>query len=102
MTNKIKEDISMPEALAMINESLTKIQQQISDLSQRVGSLESGLDSLSQKIYEGFAYHETWLNRIEKNMSTKTQFNSLLKILERKDVVSKYEVSHIIGSELGV
>lgn len=101
MTHEL-EHISMMEILQAINESTTRIQKQLDELKQNTSDLWKGLDDVRQEVRSGFAYHETWFNRIEKNMATKLQFNSLLKVLEKKEVISDYEVNQIIGSESGV
>jgi len=88
-----KETISMLDVIEAINESSTKIQQQIDGLRQEI-------NERFNVVYERLDYHETWLNRIEKNMAVKNQFNSLLNILTKKEVISSYEANHITEARL--
>lgn len=102
-----EENIPMSEFLPMFAKFATDIQAQINAIQTQMIGLQEQISDLRQEINQRFEaidqrldYHETWLNRIEKNMATKTQFNSLLKVLERKSVVCSYEASHITNTEL--
>jgi hypothetical protein len=91
-----KEKYSMPEILDFINEAFTRNQKETNDLILDLKKdLKQDISDLRQEMKKGFYYHEDWLNRIEKNMVTKSEFNSLLGVLQRKAVISKYEVNHI-------
>lgn len=103
-----KENISMDEFLPMFAKFATEVQEQISAIQTQMNAMQTQISDLRQEMNQRFEaidqrldYHETWLNRIEKNMATKTQFSSLLKVLERKEIISKFEVHHIVGLEPG-
>jgi len=86
----------MSEILDFINEAFTKNQKETNDLFLDLKKdLKQDISDLRQEMKKGFYYHDTRLNRIEKNMVTKNQFNSLLGILDRKNIISKFEVNHI-------
>lgn len=83
-----KEEISMSEFMPTFVKFATEMHEQMNDIQQQISDLR-------QDMNQRFDYHENWLNRIERNMATKTQLNSLLGVLQRKEVISKYEVNHI-------
>jgi len=93
----------MFELLQTINETVTIIQQDIRDLKKDLGDFKIEVNQRFDKIDQQFngvnqtlGYQETWLNKIESNMVQKSDFKSLVKILERKEVISKYETAHVM------
>ncbi len=78
----------MQEILEAINESSTKMQQQFVEFKE---DLLHEIHSLELHMNERFAYHETWLRRIESNMATKNQLGTLCSILEDKNILSSFE-----------
>lgn len=83
-----EEHITMQEILEAINESSTKIQQQFVDLEER-------MNERFDKVEKRLDYHETWLNRIESNMATKSQLSTLCSILVSKDTISRYDSARV-------
>lgn len=86
-----KEEITMQEILEAINESSTKMQAQFSEI-------QSELQDLRKYMDKRFAYHETWLSRIESNMATKNQLSTLCSILEDKNILSSFEKIRVRNS----
>ncbi len=86
-----EEHITMQEILEAINESSTKIQQQFVDLEER-------MNERFDKVEKRLDYHETWLNRIESNMATKSQLSTLCSILVSKDTISRYDSARVANA----
>lgn len=94
--NNNQEKYSMPEILDFINEAFTRNQKETNDLILDLKKeLKQDINVLRQEMNQRFNYNETRLTKIEKNMVTKNQFNSLLNVLTRKEVISSYEAHHI-------
>lgn len=72
-------------------ELIDQLKVEFDKLGERFDRIEERLD----KIDERLNYHQTWLERIESNMATKGQLNSLLNILEDKKIINSFEVAHI-------
>ncbi len=71
-------------------------------LDDQLGKLRSHMDQRFEEVDErfnrveqGLDYSEVRLERIETNMVTKGQFNSLLRILRRNDVISESDTIHL-------
>lgn len=90
MTNE-QIEIFMQEILEAINEASNKSQEQFNKIEQDINDLRKDMN-------KRLDYHETWLKQIEKNMASKSQVNSLLGILIRKNIISNYEASHVTQS----
>jgi hypothetical protein len=91
------------EDMDLLLESVNKMATCIEELSARMDDFSIRMDQLSARMEEGFIrvdqrlnYLETRLERIEKNMVHKAQFNSLLIILEKKQVITSFEKAHIL------
>lgn len=65
------------------------------EMNQRFDKLSSDMNQRFDKVDERLNYHQTWLERIEGNMATKGQLNSLAIILKDKEVINSFEVAHI-------
>ena len=82
---------------------IEELSARMDDFSIRMDQLSARLEDLASRMEEGFIridqrlnYLETRLERIEKNMVHKAQFNSLLIILEKKQVITSFEKAHIL------
>ncbi len=91
------------EDMDLLLEPVNKMAKRIEELSARIDEISIRLEKLSTRMEEGFIridqrlnYLETRVERIEKNMVHKSQFNSLLIILEKKQVITSFEKSHIL------
>jgi|GEM_PF-3267207 ribosomal protein S15P/S13E len=68
-------------------------------------SMEEKIDILIEsvaKIREHLEFHDTRFDRLEKvieTLATKKQFNGLAGILERNNVISKYDAAHVRYTE---
>ncbi|QQS60686.1 hypothetical protein IPN41_01800 [Candidatus Falkowbacteria bacterium] len=71
------------------------LKETFSRLEQRMDERFDKVDERLDKVDERLNYHQTWLERIEGNMATKGQLNSLAIILKDKEVINSYEVAHI-------
>ncbi len=89
------EKISMQEILEALNDFSTKVQQQFVDLENRMNERFDNVDQRFIALEQRLDYHQVWLERIEKNMATKAQFNSLVGILRRKDLISEHEAVNV-------
>ncbi len=76
-------------ALGSLDDKFNKVYQQIEDLKD---TMNTRFDTIEKRLDN----HEERLNRIESNMVQKSSFESLVKILERKEVISKYEAAHVL------
>lgn len=84
----------------MIKFSFQEMQQEMDKkfekIDQRFIDFEDHMNQRFDKVDQRLDYQDTRLNSIESNMVQKTNFSSLLKILERKKIIDKYEVAHVL------
>ena len=85
----------MQEILEALNDFSTKVQQQFVDLENRMNERFDNIDQRFIALEQRLNYHQAWFERIEKNMATRDQFNSLVGILRHRDVISEYEAAHV-------
>jgi|GEM_PF-1894491 len=64
-------------------------------MDERFESLEERIDMRFDKVWDELNDHRIRLDRIEANMVTKGQFNSLVNILRRNEVISSADAIHI-------
>jgi chromosome segregation ATPase len=90
------------ELLEMLKESFSSLEQRLElrfdKIDQRFDKIDekfTAIDYRLNRIDERLNYHQTWLERIESNMATKNQLNSLLIILKDKEIINSFEVAHI-------
>lgn len=93
---KNNEEITMSEFMPMFLKFATEIQQDINDIQRGISDLKKEVNQRFDKIDQTLSYHETWLKGIESTMVKKNNFDSLVKILERKEIISKYEAAHCL------
>lgn len=58
-------------------------------MDERFEKMQNYMDNRFEKIEQILSFHETRLERIETNMVTKGQFNSLVHVLRRNNVISE-------------
>jgi len=97
-----KEDLTSMEIMEMLvkfsnhmDERFESIDRRFEKIDQQFVSFEERMNQRFDKVDQRLDYHQTWLERIEKNMATKDQFNSLVGILRHRDVISEYEAAHV-------
>ncbi len=73
------------------DEVFVHINQGFNEVNQRFEGVNHRFDNVDERLN----YHQTCLERIERNMATKGQLNSLLTILEDKKIINPFEVTHI-------
>ncbi len=80
------------ELLEMLKESFAKIDQRF----DRIDHKFAAIDAQFIEIRNDIKYLGTRVDFIENNMVNKSQFNSLLIILENKELISSFEKGHIL------
>ncbi len=54
------------------------------------------IDRNFEKVFQELNYHSNRFKYIEENMVHKSQFKSLVRILERKEVITNFDASHVL------
>lgn len=78
-------------------EIMEMIRELSNHLDEKFDKLEERIDMRFDKVWDELNDHRAWLERIDKNMVTKGQFNSLVGILRRKNVISEFDAEHAIN-----
>lgn len=65
------------------------------EIVEMLMEFEERMNQRFDKIDQRLDYNDTRLNRIESNMATKSQFNSLIGILARNNTISEFEAAHV-------
>lgn len=97
----MKDEISMPELLPLILESVQGLQNQFNEFRSDFSDFKNEVNQRFDKIDQTLNYHETRLSNIDNRldgMVDKNDFRSLVKILERKEIISKYESAHVLNT----
>jgi hypothetical protein len=75
-------------------------------IGDRFNSMENKVDARFDVIEENFNRlflqlnsHSLRLERIETNMVNKSQFKSLVRILERQEVITAFDAEHVLYEE---
>lgn len=84
-----KEYMELIEILKIEFDKIGEKFEKINDRFDRV-------DQQFIQLREDIKYLDTRVDRIEKNMVHKSQFNNLLIILENKEIISSFEKEHIL------
>lgn len=84
--SKKTSDMEIMEAIKALSEHM----------DEKFEKLEERIDMRFDKVWNELNDHRSWLERIETNMVTKNQFNSLVGILRRKNVISEFDAEHAI------
>jgi len=85
---RVSDKITMREMLNLLLEGSNKLQKQIFKLEDRIQAFEERIDHLEEKMDKRF-------DDIESRMVEKNEFSYLVKILERREVISKAEAAEI-------
>ncbi len=100
----MEKEITNMEILEALNSFSTKIDKRFDEFEER---FNRKIDDLEVRINQRLDYHETWLNRIERNMVTKNEFNNLIKsvnglinVLKNKDIISGHDSSRLLYNKL--
>lgn len=83
------------EIIQMLMKFSEEMNQRFDEVFVHMNQRFENINHRFDKIDERLNYHQTWLERIERNMATKGQLNSLLIILEDKKIINSFEVAHI-------
>lgn len=84
------------ELMEMLKTSFQKFDEQFADMHVQLFGLKKEMNDRFDKIDQRLDYLENRVERIEKNMVHKSQFNSLLIVLEKKKVINHFEKEHIL------
>ena len=79
-----------------IEESLVRIEDSFAHLNQILDDRFSKIDHYFDKVFQQLNNHSSRLKYIEENMVHKSQFKSLVGILERKEVITNFDASHVL------
>jgi predicted transcriptional regulator len=88
---KIEFD-AITERFNKMDEKFDRIDERFTAIDQQFVVVERNFD----KVFQQLNYHSTRLEYIEKNMVHKSQFKSLVGILERKEVITNFDASHVL------
>jgi len=80
------------ELLEMLKESFAKIDQRFDRIDHKFAAIDAKFIEIKNDI----KYLGTRVDIIENNMVNKSQFNSLVGILERKEVITNFDASHVL------
>lgn len=76
------------ELMEMLKTSFQKFDEQFADMHVQLFGLKKEMNDRFDKIDQRLDYLENRVERIENNMVHKSQFNSLLIVLEKKKVIN--------------
>lgn len=88
--------ISQQEYMDLIEITKASFQEMQQQIDKEFAQIRQELGDFRREVNQRFDYHEKWLSRIDSNMVQKNSFNTLIKILEQKEVITKYESAHIL------
>lgn len=84
------------EHLVILRELFSNLEQRMDERFDKIDKRFTAIDEQFVELRDEIKYLDTRVDRIEKNMVNKSQFNSLLIILEKKEVISSFEKDHIL------
>ncbi len=100
--NQENEIMELKEMIIEVRDMVANVAVVLEDTKKQ---LEDKIDELDSRMNQGFArvdqrldHHETWLKRIDQKLDAKAEkkdFAYLVKVLERKEVISLPEASHL-------
>ena len=94
----------------ILRETFSRLEQKIDDrfdkIDERLDRMDERFDAMDQKfvvveknfnrVFQELNYHSSRLKYIEENMVHKSQIKSLVRILERKEVITNFDASHVL------
>ena len=81
-----------------LGERFDKIDKRFDVVDQKFAVIERNFN----KVFQELNYHGSRLKYIEDNMVHKSQFNSLVSILERKEVITSFEKDHVLFKNIDI
>lgn len=94
MSKQATSSLTSMELFDILEHFIVHVDQKFEEMNQRFSDVDNEL----RKINQTLTYHETWLRKIDDRldgMATKQQLSSLLSILEQKQMLNSFEVSHV-------
>ncbi len=90
--SKITSDMEIMQAIQALSSHLDN---ELGKLKNHMDEHFIQVDERFDKVEKRLDYHESRLERIETNMVTKGQFNSLVHVLRRNNVISESDQIHV-------
>ena len=91
------------EHLVILRELFSNLEQRMDERFDRIDEKFAAIDQQFvvidrnfNKVFQELSYHSNRLKYIETNMVHKSQFKSLVGILERKEVITNFDASHVL------
>ena len=97
----MSNEFTTMEIMEMLAKFSDRMDQNFFDLEERLNQRFNKVDERFDIIEQRLDYHETRLGRIESNMATKNQLNSLVGILQRNKTISEFEAAHVRHESAG-
>ena len=82
----------MDERFDKIDERLDRIDEKFAAIDQQFVVIDRNFE----KVFQQLNYHSNRFKYIEENMVHKSQFKSLVGILERKEVITNFDANHVL------
>ena len=80
------------ERLDRMDERFERIDEKFAAIDQQFVVVEKNFN----RVFQELNYHSNRFKYIETNMVHQSQFKSLVGILERKEVISNFDASHVL------
>ncbi len=84
------------EHLVILRELFSNLEQRMDERFDAIDQKFAVIDRNFEKVFQELNYHSSRLKYIEENMVHKSQINSLVGILERKEVITNFDASHVL------
>ena len=91
------------ENMSILLEAFSILEQRMNERFDRMDEKFTAIDQQFvvidrnfNKVFQELNYHGSRLKYIEENMVHKSQFKSLVGILERKEVITNFDASHVL------
>lgn len=84
------------EYMAILRELFSNLEQRMDERFDRIDEKFAAIDQQFVELRDEIKYLDIRVGRIEKNMVHKSQFKSLVDILERKEVITNFDASHVL------
>jgi hypothetical protein len=84
------------ENMSILLEVFSRLEQKMDERFDAIDQKFVVIDRNFNKVFQELNYHGSRLKYIEDNMVHKSQFNSLVSILERKEVITSFEKDHVL------
>jgi hypothetical protein len=84
------------EYMNVLLESFSRLEKRMDERFDAIDQKFAVIDRNFERVFQELNYHSSRLKYIEENMVHKSQFNSLVGILERKEVITNFDASHVL------